>query len=151
MTSVCIVCASILLLWSIIFARKFAHSTEEPIVQMTMLLRQVESGCLQNQLQSMRNVRIDHINKIDNKFQLVLEKLITSKDIAVLHESISYLYQLIKFANIEYWQGSLEISMLKLAEAYSVYKHVGNKQGCSSTLFNLGNIHLLKYRYEEAE
>lgn len=60
------------------------------------------------------------------------------------------MFRLLSLANHELLMGNSDLSLLKLAHAAQIYERVENHKALSTTLFNLGNIHFLKERYEEA-
>jgi hypothetical protein len=43
--------------------------------------------------------------------------LVTNQEIRVLHESLTYVFQLIKFANQEFWGGNNDVALMKMVEA----------------------------------
>ncbi len=49
-----------------------------------------------------------------------------NKDIQFLHESLTYVFQLIKYANQEFWSGSHDLALIKMADAQNTYLKIGN-------------------------
>lgn len=88
--------------------------------------------------------------RIEDKLQLILEKLIFSEEIRELYETLSYMYELLKLANEQLFLGNPQVSLLKLSEASQVYERVGNYKSLSTSLFNIANIHFWEGRYAEA-
>ncbi len=76
--------------------------------------------------------------------------MVTNHEISILHESLIYIFQLVKYANQEFWSGSNDMALLKMIEAQSVYEKLGNVVAQTSCSFNIGNIHFTRSRWDEA-
>ncbi len=74
----------------------------------------------------------------------------TNEEVRVLHESLTYIFQLIKYANQEFWSGSHDMALIKMAEAQGIYESLGNTTAQLSCTFNIGNIHFTRSRWDEA-
>jgi hypothetical protein len=57
---------------------------------------------------------------------------------------------LIKYANQEFWSGNHDMALIKMADALSIYKSLGNTAAQISCTFNIGNIHFTRARWDQA-
>ncbi|EAS04989.2 PRP38 family protein (macronuclear) [Tetrahymena thermophila SB210] len=145
-----LVCAFVIffiLIISFLHAINIQILTEKPIEELTQILQNIRTDIF-NETKETHNKEFNY--ELQQDLDQISESFSSCQELKCLFETFRQTFQTIQYANEAYFKGDQASSLLHWAQAVVFFENIKNYRAHGISLNNLGNIHLLELRYDEA-
>ncbi|KAL4432060.1 hypothetical protein ABPG74_017796 [Tetrahymena malaccensis] len=121
--------------------------TEKPIEELTQILQNINTDIFN---ETKENQSKEFIYQLQEDLDQIYESFSTCYELQCLFQTFRQTFYTIQYASEAYFKGNQASSLVHWAQAAVFFENMKNYRAHGISLNNLGNIHLLELRYDEA-
>ncbi|KAL4473937.1 hypothetical protein ABPG72_000299 [Tetrahymena utriculariae] len=144
---VCAFVIFLILIISFLHAINIQMLTEKPIEELTQILQNINTDIF-NETKEAHNKEFNY--ELQEDLDQISESFSTCQELKCLFETFRQTFLTIQYASEAYFKGDQASSLIHWAQAVVFFGNIRNYRAHGISLNNLGNIHLLELRYDEA-